>query len=121
MKYAALLGWGICIYAVMTLAWAGIALYGLGGTLTGRILGLIVLIVTLTIAGRSLKFHSWKDIVPYSLLWVVIMALFDAVYSVPFGGWGIYADWNLWVGYALVAAVPMLAPLTRIVPDGSRA
>ena len=121
MKYAALLGWGICVYAVMTLAWTGISLYGFGGTLGGRIAGLLALIAVLTIAGRSLRFHSWKDILPYSLMWVVMMGVLDAIYSVPFTGWEIYMDWNLWVGYALVALVPLLAPHTRRVPHGHEA
>lgn len=118
MKYGALIGWGICIYAIMTLAWTGLALYGFAGTWGSRVAELIVLIITVTIAGRSLRFNSWKDILPYSILWVVIMALLDAVYTVPLSGWGIYADWNLWLGYALVALVPLFAPSTRMVKVG---
>ncbi len=114
MKYGALLFWGIAIYAIMTLAWSGLSIYGFTGTILSRLLILLTLIVIATIAGRSLRFHSWKDVLPYSFLWAVMMGLLDAVYSVPFGGWVIYADWNLWVGYTLVAVVPMLAPLTRL-------
>ena len=117
MRYGSLLGWGICVYAVMMLAWSGLALYGFAGTLIARVVELLVLVIVLTIAGRSLRFHSWKDILPYSILWVVIMALLDAVYSVPLTGWGMYVDWNLWVGYALVAVVPLLAPQTRIAHE----
>ena len=116
MKYGKLLGWGIVIYAVMALAWSGFAIYGLTGTLTSRLLQLLVLIIVTTIAARSLKFHSWKDILPYSILWAILMGLLDIVYSVPFGGWGIYSDWNLWVGYTLVILVPLLAPKTRALP-----
>jgi hypothetical protein len=120
MKYGALVGWGIVIYAVMSLAWSGIVIYGFAGTLLARLLELLVLVIVATIAGRSLKLHSWKDIVPYSLAWALMMAALDAVFSVPFAGWAIYADWNLWLGYALVALVPLIAPKTRMHPEVPR-
>ncbi|OGG53203.1 hypothetical protein A2851_02740 [Candidatus Kaiserbacteria bacterium RIFCSPHIGHO2_01_FULL_53_29] len=114
MRYGALLGWGIVIYAVMALAWSGFGIYGLAGTIASRVLELLVLIIVATIAGRSLRFHSWNDILPYSVSWAILIGLLDAVYNVPFGGWEIYADWNLWVGYTLVVLVPLLAPFTRV-------
>ncbi|OGG50083.1 hypothetical protein A3C18_00415 [Candidatus Kaiserbacteria bacterium RIFCSPHIGHO2_02_FULL_54_11b] len=118
MKYGALLGWGICIYAVMMLAWSGLVIYGLAGTLVARILVLCVLIIVTTIAARSLRYHSWKDILPYSIAWALMMGLLDAVYTVPYSNWTIYADWNLWVGYSLVAIVPLLTPFLRPLPTG---
>lgn len=113
VKYGALAGWGIVIYSIMSLAWSLFVIYGLAGTLTARLLALLVLIVIATIAGRSLGFHSWRDILPYSIGWGVMMAALDAIFSVPFSGWVLYADWNLWLGYALVVVVPLLAPKTR--------
>jgi hypothetical protein len=113
MKYTSVFSWGIVIYAVMYLAWSGFVLYGFVAGLLPRLLGLFVLIAIATIAGRSLKFYSWKDVLPYSIAWAVIVALLDAVFSVPYAGWQLYADWNVWVGYALVCAIPLLAPYTR--------
>ena len=113
MKYGAVVGWAVVIYAVMALAWSGFITYGLAGTLTARVLQLLVLVIVTTIAARSLKFHSWKDILPYSILWAVMMGLLDIVFTVPFAGWEIYADWNIWVGYTLVVIIPLLAPFTR--------
>ncbi len=119
MKFGALLGWGIVIYAVMSLAWSGLVIHGVAGmvgALGSRLLVLSVLIVVTTIAARSLRYHSWRDILPYSVAWAVLMAIFDAVYTAPFSGWTIYGDWNLWLGYALVAIVPLLTPLMRPLP-----
>lgn len=116
MKYGALLGWGIVIYAIMALAWSGLVIYGFAGTLVSRILVLCVLIIVTTIAARTLRFHSWKDILPYSCTWAVMMGLLDAIYTVPFSGWSIFSDWNLWIGYTLVAIVPLLVPLSRSSP-----
>ena len=116
MKYGALLGWGIVIYAVMSLLWSGLVIYGMADSLLSLALRLCVLIFIAVIAGRSLRFHSWQDVFPYSVFWAATMALLDAVYTVPFSGWSIYADWRLWVGYALVAIIPLLAPLMHRLP-----
>lgn len=113
MKLGKAIGWGVCIYAVMHLVWDGFTLYGFVQGFLPRLCGILVLVIMATIAGRSLRFASWRDILPYSFVWTVIIALFDAVYSVPFIGWQLYADWSVWVGYALVTLVPLLAPYTR--------
>lgn len=118
MKYGSIVGWAIVMYAIMALAWSGLSIYGFAGSISARILLLVVLVVVTTIAGRSLRFHSWRDVLPYSIAWAILIGLLDIVYSVPFGGWGIYADWNLWVGYLLVVIVPLLAPSTRLAAHG---
>ncbi len=116
MKYGALLGWGIVIYAIMSLLWSGLVIYGIAATPASLFIRLCALILLATIAGRSLRFHLWKDILPYSIFWAIMMAALDAVYTVPFSGWAMYQDWYLWVGYGLVAAVPLLAPLLHQSP-----
>jgi hypothetical protein len=112
MKVLSRLSWGIVLYAVMYLVWSGFILYGFIG-IPARIIALLILIGLALRAGRSLRLSSWKDVLPYSIAWAVIIGLFDAVFSVPYSGWQVYADWNLWVGYGLVALVPLLAPYTR--------
>lgn len=109
MNYRAIFGWAIVIYSVMFLAWSGFVIYGLGGSLWARIGGLAILVLVTTIAERSLRLSSWKDVLPYSLAWGVLVGLLDAIFSVPFAGWQIYFDWNVWLGYALVAIVPLLS------------
>ena len=116
MKYGALLGWGIVIYAVMSLVWSGLVIYGMADSFLSLAVRLVVLVFIATIAGRSLRFHSWQDVLPYSVFWAGTMALLDMVYTVPFSGWSIYSDWRLWVGYALVAMIPLLAPLMHRLP-----
>lgn len=115
MKYGSLIGWGIVIYAVMFLAWNGLLLYNVTGTIS-RVILLLVLVTTSTIAGRALRFSNSLDILPYSVAWVIMVALLDALYAVPSSGWQLYSSWNLWVSYILVVAVPLLAPYTRRAP-----
>jgi len=113
MKFGAALGWGIAIYAIMFLAWNGLVLYGFAQGIGPRLVAVLVLAVVATIAGRSLRYSRAKDIIPYLFTWTVMVALLDAVFSVPYSGWQMYADWNVWVGYALVCLIPLLAPYTR--------
>ena|SRR3989344_782610 len=113
MKYSSVLGWGIVIYAVMYLTWSGFVLYGFTSGVLPKLLAVLVLIITTAIAARSLRFLSSKDILPHSIGWVAIVALLDMVFSVPYAGWQLYADWNVWVGYALVVGIPLLTPFLR--------
>ncbi len=113
MKYGALFGWGIVMYAVMTLSWSGLTIYGVAGSDWSLIAQLIILIIVTTIAGRSLRLDLWPDILPYSLGWAAIAMLLDIVYVVPFFGWEMFYAWRLWVGYALIVIVPLIAPKTR--------
>lgn len=109
MKFARLFGWGIVVYALLYLLIASLSLYGLYPGALSRVCTIIVLASVLLIAGISLRASTVKDILPYSIVWMLEVAALDALLSVPFTGWGIYLNWNLWVGYALVVLVPLLA------------
>ena len=112
-RIGALFGWGIVIYAVMFLLWSVFVTYGFVEGIAPRILGLIVLVILAVLAGRSLKAHVWQDIIPYSICWGLIMAIFDVVMSVPFAGWQIFLDWNVWFGYGVVTLAPLLVLYPR--------
>lgn len=123
MKYGALAGWGIVIYAIMYLTWSIFVQYGFNIGILPRVISLLTLIAITTIAARSLRALSWKDILPYSAFWLLEIIALDILLSVPYTGWALFSDWNIWVGYALVVFVPLLAPLARRhtqVPPDSR-
>lgn len=107
MKVGKLVGWGIVIYAIMYLLWSAFIAYGFTDGFLPRVAGLLVLVAISLKAGLSLRMHSWKDILPYSIGWAIIVGILDAVFSVPFSGWMIYTDLNLWFGYAVVAVAPL--------------
>ncbi|MDO8561581.1 MAG: hypothetical protein Q7S05_02015 [bacterium] len=106
-KYGALFGWGIVIYAIVFLVWSGFIAYGFVEGLAPTLMSYLVLVVVAAIAGNSLHLRSWKDILPYSLAWAAFIAILDAVFAVPFTGWGIYSDPNVLMGYFLVIVVPL--------------
>lgn len=108
LNYGPLVGWGIVIYAVVALLWQALALYGFADSIFARLAILATLVVVTTIAARSLRCYRWVDVLPYSLSWAVVVALLDALLNVPYAGWLLFADWNVWLGYALVAAVPLI-------------
>jgi hypothetical protein len=113
MKYAARLSWGIVIYAIMYLTWNGFSIYGFTQGILPRLCELLMLVIIATIAGRSLTFNSWKDILPYSFFWALTAIALDAVFTLPFSGTAMYANWNLWIGYVLIVLLPLAAPQTR--------
>ena len=120
MKYGPLFGWGIVIYALMFLVWSGFVTYGFVEGMAPRATALLSLIGVAVIAGASLRLRSWSDILPYSLVWGIMMALLDAVFSVPYTGWQLYFDLNVWFGYAVVVVAPLFAPYLRFQRFPSR-
>ena len=113
MKYGPLLGWGVAIYSSMFLMWTGFLTYGFVVGYAPRIVATFALVFVALLAGRSLRLHSWLDILPYSIAWSVMMIIMDIIFSVPLAGWGIFANPNAWFGYAMVALVPLAAPYAR--------
>lgn len=120
MRPWSLLGWGIVIYAIISLVWTGLMEYGWTDGFLPLIAEIVTLFVVCLCAGSSLKFRTWKDILPYSIGWALIAAALDAVFVVPVSGWGFFADWNVWGGYALIAIIPLFSTmlLRRYAPHG---
>ena len=117
MKYLMRLGWGIVIYAIMYLAANALLIYGVSGGMPGIVARLIILICVALVAGRALQLASWKDILPYSFGWALIVMGLDALLTLPLTGAAVYSNWNIWIGYALVVLLPLLAPSSRIVHE----
>jgi len=113
MRFAHLFGWGIVIYSIMIFTWNLLTVYGLGGSPLGRIISLIALLIVTTAAARSLGFDVWKDILPFSISWALMMAVLDLIFAGPVLGAGVYASPELWVNYTLVVLLPLLAPLSH--------
>ncbi len=105
------MGWGIVIYAIVYLVWSGLVIHGLAGSITARIGVLAALLAVVTLATRSLGYTEVRDVVPHAIGWVLIVGIMDAIFAVPYAGWSLYTDWNMWVGYLLVLFVPVIVTL----------
>ena len=113
MDLGARIGWGIVIYAVAFLAWAGVNIYGFTQGSDAYLAELLALVIVCLWAGSELKFRSWKDIFPYSFGWALIFAALDALFVVPMQGWGWYGHWTTWILYAAVVLLPLLSIYLR--------
>jgi len=120
MKVGALFGWGIVIYALLSLVWSGMNVYGWVEGALPLVAEIITLVIVCMWAGSSLKFQTWKDILPYSIGWALIAALLDAIFIVPIAGWNYFSDVSVWGGYFLIALIPLFSTflLRRYVPHG---
>lgn len=107
MQLKLVFGWAVAIYAVVFLAWSGFLAYGLGGTLFARLGSLAALVIVTTVAARSIGRQTWQEMLPYSAAWAGVIAVLDGLYTAPFTGLAVYADINVWIGYALVVLVPL--------------
>jgi hypothetical protein len=113
VKYGALFGWGIVIYAVAALVWSLLFVHGFGETLVIQAAQVLAIVAAATVAGRALHLHSWPDILPYSIFWALTAAVLDLLYSRPLHRFDMYTDWKIWLTYGLIVVVPLLALSTR--------
>lgn len=107
-------GWGVVIYALMYLLWSGLAIYGFAAGYPSLIARILVLACVTALAARSLRMPTWKDLVPYTVSWAAVAIILDAVFLVPFSGFALYTSLNVWVGYILVATLPLLTSISWI-------
>lgn len=107
MKLGALLGWGIAIYSVMFTLWSLLALYGFGASALSRGLLLAALLCLALAAGRSLRMKRAADLFPYSIAWTIAVIALDGLFSYPISGLAVYANWSVWIGYAIVLFAPV--------------
>lgn len=97
---------GVTVYAAMFFMWSLFISYGFTEGIAPRLVGLIALVfllVHLTHQGKAVGIRA----IPYALSWLLITFLFDVLSSVPFFGWSMFSDPNLWVGYGLIFVVPL--------------
>lgn len=97
----------------MYLLWSGLVIYGFAAGMFSLVVRLAALAAITTIAARSLRLPTILDYVPYTCAWAGVAVILDAVFLVPFSGFVIYSSWSVWVGYALVALIPLVTSIRR--------
>jgi hypothetical protein len=108
MRFDRIIGWGVVVYAIMFLLWSGFVQYGFLEGVTPHIIAMAVLIGTLTLITRVLRPPSVEVILPYAVGWVLVSVFLDVVFSLPYAGWELFADWSVLIGYALIFIVPIV-------------
>ncbi len=69
---------------------------------------LAVAIVTFKLA-KNLNIDNRKEMLKYSICWVIVGLILDAVITTRFTGWRFFYAKYIWIGYALILLVPLLA------------
>ena len=78
------------------------------------IVGIVILFSLCIIAGLSLKLTTWKDVLPYSVVWTLIAIGLDLLFSYPYAGFAVFSNVSLLIGYGLILFVPLVAPRLKI-------
>ena len=104
--YKKLVGFGILIWVVAFAIASAFVAYNAIDTLIAKITVPVVVGIVTFFAGKNLKLKEPKEAVRYSIVWVVIGILLDTIFTVPFTGWGIFMQWNVWLSYILVFTLP---------------
>lgn len=109
MNYKKLFGFGILIWAAVYLVASAFVAYKAMDQLWARIVVELALIVAAYLAARNLSLGSVKEIAKYSVSWAVIAVVLDLLLTVPFAGWEIFSQWDIYLGYLLIIVVPFFA------------
>ena len=112
MRTGLLFGWGIVIYAVTFFVWSVFTMRGIGDDSLPRLIVLCILAFTALVAGSSLRMHTWQDIFPYSISWMLVFVV-CAILTAPLPETPTHHGMGSWIEYALVVLVPLCAPFIR--------
>lgn len=107
MNYKKLIGWGVAAYAAAFLVISGFIAYKMGDSIYAQIVAMVAVAAVVYFGGRSLGASSAMGVLKYSLGWVIIVAILDALFTVPFTGWEYFMSWEAWLGYAIILLVPL--------------
>lgn len=110
LKYC--LGYGIIIWMVAYIIATMFVAYEETGLIANIVTTTAVLIVTYLLAKR-LQISSRLHMLKFSFSWVIVLIIFDALFTVPFTGWGFFCECHIWLAYGAVFLAPLLAVKSR--------
>lgn len=109
MQMSRTLLWGIAIYAVMFLAANFVHMHADWFIGWDRIFMLGTLVITLAYATDALKARTLHDAIPHALAWTLVAMALDASFVLPQSDIAtLYGNSDTWVGYILLATLPLL-------------
>ncbi len=109
MNIIKLIGFGALIWAVAFVVISGFIAFDVGAesTLVKASTLLALVLITLLLA-KNLGVGSAKEMLQYSIVWLIIVLILDMVVCVRFTGWELLTQWNVIVGYLVILLVPLL-------------
>lgn len=108
-KYWKLFGYGAVIWGVAFIVVS--AFIGFEVTSEVIVQGVTTLAVAIAayLLARSLNISNRKEMLKYGFSWVVVGLILDLIVTTRFTGWQFFSAFYVWLGYALILLVPLLA------------
>ncbi|MBU2109782.1 hypothetical protein KKB71_02430 [Patescibacteria group bacterium] len=107
MNYKKLIGWGILFYVAAFVIMSVFVAFEKSDWIVAKLVTIAAIAVIAYLAGRNISASSMIDALKYSVVWAIIVAIFDFLICTRFVP-DIFFQWNIWVGYALIILVPLL-------------
>lgn len=104
---------GIAIYASGALVGQALIALGLYDGWGITVATLVTLFLFAFLAGMDLQARFVREIMPYSLSWVLIAVALDSLLVAPALGWSFLIAIDTLVGYAIIALAPLFVLLVR--------
>jgi len=109
MNYKKLFGYGVAVWATAYIVATVLMIYGLFDNVIAKAILVLIVASAAYLAGRNINSDSIISVLKYSVVWLIMALILDAIITVPFTGWGLFTQWNVWVGYAVILLVPLFA------------
>lgn len=107
MNYKKLFGYGAAVWAVAYIAATALMVYGMFDNVIAKAVLVLIVAGAAYLAGRGLNLGSALSILKYSAAWLIMAIILDTILTVPFAGWGLFTQWNIWLGYAVILLAPL--------------
>lgn len=104
------LGFGAIIYGVAFIVAS--AFIGFGITSENSLVQGVTMLAVSTAAfllAKNLNFADSNEMLKYSFSWVIVGLILDALITTRFTGWEFFYRLDIWLSYALILLVPLLA------------
>lgn len=107
MNYKKIFGYGAAVWATAYITATVLMVYGMFDNVMAKAILVLIVAGAAYLAGRSLNLDSIISILKYSVVWLIMAAILDTVITVPFAGWGLFTQWNIWLGYTAILLMPL--------------
>lgn len=109
MNYGKLLGFGVLIYGVAFIVASVFVGFEVESPALMNTVTTIAMLLAVFLLAKNLKLSSRREMLKYSLSWMVIVLLLDLFLTARFTGADFFSQWHIWLAYALILLVPLLA------------
>ena len=108
MNLIKFLGFGVLIWDVVFITDSVLKTFEILPSLIMQTIFIIVAIITFLLS-ENLEIYSEKKIFKYGIAWAAVMIFLDAMVATCCLGWEAFSQYNVWINYAIVVFMPILA------------